>query len=153
MPSVRFVGGKGTFTTVGRWARCVQPRTHVYEREVLSTTAYMCGSDEPHLKEVVQHQQYMSRRGRHSLLSNSVAIIEKYQLDITVGERSVERQGEVLSPKAASKLLSAAKNDHLKTTLEKKKIHGVFYSQCQMQAWDTNTVGSQTEDYSAEPKG
>ncbi len=72
-------------------------------------------------------------------MSNSVAIIEKYQLDITVGERGVERQGVVLSPKAALKLLSAAQNDQLKTTLEKKKIHGVFYSQCQMQGWDTKT--------------
>ncbi len=119
--------------------RGVSSLEHVYEREVLSTTAYLCGSDEPHLKEVVQHQQYMSGRGRHSLLSNSVAIIDKYQLDITVGERGVERQGVVLSPKAASKLLSAAQNDQLKTTLEKKKIHGVFYSQCQMQGWDTKT--------------
>ncbi len=40
--------------------RGVSSLEHVYEREVLSTTAYLCGSDEPHLKEVVQHQQYMS---------------------------------------------------------------------------------------------
>ncbi len=74
---------------------------HVYEREVLSTAAYLCGSNEPHLK-VVKHLQCISGRGRHSLLSmsNSVAIIDKYQLD----GRGVEIQVVSLSPKPASNI-------------------------------------------------
>ncbi len=107
---------------------------HVYEREVLSTAAYLCGSNEPHLK-VVKHLQCISGRGRHSLLSmsNSVAIIDKYQLD----GRGVEIQFPFLLSLLQTSI-SAAQNQHLKTTLEKKKIHGVFYYQCQMQGWDTD---------------
>ena len=109
----------------------------VYQREVLSMAAYMCGSSDSHLRDVVKHQLYMAGRGRHSVLGAAKAIVEKHQLGIVLEEGGVyDQSGGTLTPKRATQHLRQAQEEGLIESLEGKLIHGVFYKQCHADGWD-----------------
>ncbi len=116
--------------------RGVSSLYHVYEREVLSTACYICGSNDPQLRAVFNHWLFMVRRSRSNILSSANNIIRDYQLDISITGGGVRNIRGLLSPRMASKLLQAAQIERLKQDLREKPVHGVFFVQCEQQEWD-----------------
>ena len=99
---------------------------HVWEQEAVSTGVYIAKSREDQIKEVYQHQLKLVARHKGSILKDVWWIQEKYDLP-----------GLLEMDRGAKSLVKDAQLEALKCDLMKKKIHGVFFEQCE-KSDDTN---------------
>lgn len=100
----------------------------VWEREVVSLVAYVCGSEDPLLRQVLEQWDLLCNRGRVTPLGSARKVLDSYGLD--------SRNVKEVPSKIILKQLRQQQQVRLEERLSQKLIHGVFFKQCRKEGWD-----------------
>ena len=112
-----------------RGGRGIQGILHAHQREMISTAAYLTSSEDPQLRAVCAHQQWVlanQHRGR-TLLGEVSIMTAKLGVPVEFEEGGMEVEGEPVTGKALITRVKAVQEGALVKQLEIKKVHGKFY--------------------------
>ena len=105
-----------------------------YEREVVSTAAYLCTSADPQLRAIAIGQLTSTGRRGFNVLKAAADILVKYHVEVVMDEEGITNpDGNRVAPKHLTRDLKRAQIEEYEQILvpERRKYHGVYYTQCQ----------------------
>ena len=81
----------------------------------------------------------LDERNKYTLLKKASQVLDRHEMKFSFNEEGVsDPNGNCVVPKISVKFLNAAQKEAFRCCLSEKKLHGVYFKQCQAEGWDTN---------------
>ena len=118
----------------GRGLQSVQA---IWEREVVSSGAYLMLSTDPQVQGAMALQRELRDMGKYSFVGSADLVLEKRESTSYLVPMEETLSSESETPKGMVKFLKHAQLKELQTTLSGKAIHGIYYNQTRRSETDT----------------